>query len=154
MNRLESRTRNRKVVSSSLEPAGIVGGGSECSALSTLNTTAEVPLCKAPNPQLLPGCRSINGCPLLWVCVHSVCVHFGWVNAEHEFRVWVTKLGHMSRHFHNLKMYRFSTISHVPHYGNLSRKYSTKHYIWKLYYNYFNCRRVLTWSTKHSDIQN
>ncbi len=100
MNRLESRTRNRKVVSSSLEPAGIVGGGSECSALSPLNTTAEVPLCKAPNPQLLPGCRSINGCPLLWVCVHSVCVHFGWVNAEHEFRVWVTIFGHMGHgHF-------------------------------------------------------
>ncbi len=60
------------------------------SALSTLNTTTEVPLIKAPNPQLLPGCRSINGCPLLRVCVHgvsvftAVCVHFGWVNAEHE----------------------------------------------------------------------
>ncbi len=40
------------------------------SALSTLNTTTEVPLSKAPNPQLLPVCRSINGCPLLWVCVH------------------------------------------------------------------------------------
>ncbi len=31
------------------------------------------PLSKAPNPQLLPGCCSI-GCPLLWVCVHSMCV--------------------------------------------------------------------------------
>ncbi len=44
------------------------------SALSTFNTTTEVPLSKAPNPQLLPGHRSINGCPLLWVCVHGVCV--------------------------------------------------------------------------------
>ncbi len=44
------------------------------SALSTLNTTTEVPLSKAPNPQLLPGRRSINGCPLLRVCVHGVCV--------------------------------------------------------------------------------
>ncbi len=44
------------------------------SALSTLNTTTEVPLSKAPNPQLLPGRRSINACPLLWVCIHGVCV--------------------------------------------------------------------------------
>ncbi len=79
------------------------------SALSTLNTTTEVPLSKAPNPQLLPGRRSINGCPLLRVCIHgvcvftAVCVHFGWVNAEHEFREWVTILGCMSRHFYNLK---------------------------------------------------
>ncbi len=34
----------------------------------------EVLLSKAPNPQLLPGRRSINGCPLLLVCVHGVCV--------------------------------------------------------------------------------
>ncbi len=31
---VESRTRNGKVASSSLVPAGIVGGGSECPALS------------------------------------------------------------------------------------------------------------------------
>ncbi len=44
------------------------------SALSTLNTITEVrPLSKALNPQLLPGRRCI-GCPLLWVCVHSVCL--------------------------------------------------------------------------------
>ncbi len=30
---LESRTRNPKVASSSFNPAGIVGGGSECTAL-------------------------------------------------------------------------------------------------------------------------
>ncbi len=78
------------------------------SALSSFNTMTEVPLSKAPNPQLLPGCRSINGCPLLRVCVHgvclftAVCVHFGWVNAEHEFRVWVTILGRMSHHFHSV----------------------------------------------------
>ncbi len=41
---------------------------------------------------------------LLRVCVHgvcvftAVCVHFGWVNADHKFREWVTILGHMSRH--------------------------------------------------------
>ncbi len=45
------------------------------STVSTFNTTTEVPLCKALNPQLLPGHRSINGCPQLRVCVHGgVCV--------------------------------------------------------------------------------
>ncbi len=78
------------------------------SALSTINTTTEVPLSKASNPQLLPGHRSMNGCPLLRVCVHgvcvftAVCVHFGWVNAEHKFRVWVTILGRMSFTFMHL----------------------------------------------------
>ncbi len=75
------------------------------SALSTLNTTTEVPLSKAPNPQLLPGRRSMNGCPLLQgvftvcvcVCV-CVCVHLDGLNAEHTFRVWVTILGRMSSH--------------------------------------------------------
>ncbi len=62
------------------------------SALSTFNTTTEVALSKAPNPWL-------NCCSLLRVCVHgvciftAVCVHFGWVNAEHKFQVWVAKLG-------------------------------------------------------------
>ncbi len=66
------------------------------SALSTFNTTTEVPLSKAPNPQLLPGRRSINGCPLLWVCVHgvcvftAVCVHFGWVKC----RARIPSMGH------------------------------------------------------------
>ncbi len=45
-------------------PATIVGGGSECTALSsTNNTTTEVrPLSKAPNPQLFP--RRHNMCAL------------------------------------------------------------------------------------------
>ncbi len=29
----------------------------------------------------------------------AVCVHLDGLNAEHKFRVWVTILGHMSRHF-------------------------------------------------------
>ncbi len=45
------------------------------STLSTLDTTTEVPLSKALNPKLLPGCGSINAYPLLRVCVHGVCVH-------------------------------------------------------------------------------
>ncbi len=64
------------------------------STLSTFNTTTEVPLSKAPNPQLLPR-RWSNGCPLLQVRVHSVCVHYSLLcvcvhldglNAEHQFR--------------------------------------------------------------------
>ncbi len=60
------------------------------SALSTFNTMTEMPLSKAPNPQLLR------------VCVRVVCVHLGWVNAEHKFRVWATILGYMSLHVHFL----------------------------------------------------
>ncbi len=68
------------------------------SALYTLNTTTEVPLSKAPNPQLLPGRRSINGCPLLRA-VFTLCVRtLDGINAEHKFRVWVTILGRMSLH--------------------------------------------------------
>ncbi len=70
------------------------------SALSTLNTMTEMPLSKAPNPQLLPGRRSINGCSLLLVCVHGVCmcvftavcvcVHFVWVKC----RAHIPSMGH------------------------------------------------------------
>ncbi len=56
------------------------------SVLSTFNTRTEVrPLSKAPNPQLLPGRRSI-GCPLLRVCVHYCVCALGWLNAEHKFQ--------------------------------------------------------------------
>uniref|UniRef100_A0A8C1N7H3 Uncharacterized protein n=1 Tax=Cyprinus carpio TaxID=7962 RepID=A0A8C1N7H3_CYPCA len=57
----------------------------------------EVPLSKALNPRLLPGYHSVNGCPLLTVCVCSllfVCTLDG-LNAEHNFRV--TILGCMSQ---------------------------------------------------------
>ncbi len=83
---------------------GIVGGGVNVQRFLQPQYHDQVPLSKALNLQLLPGCRSINGCSLLRVCVHSVClftavcVHFGWVNAEHEFRVRVTILGCMSLH--------------------------------------------------------
>ncbi len=58
------------------------------STLSTLNTTTEVPLSKAPNPQLLPGRCSINGFPLRAPCVCSLlCVcTLGWVmSMSHYF---------------------------------------------------------------------
>ncbi len=73
------------------------------SALSTLNTTTEVPLSKA----LLPGCRSINVCPLLWVCVHGVCVFtavcaLGWMqstNSEYE-SPYLVVCGHVNFTFY------------------------------------------------------
>ncbi len=60
------------------------------SALFHLQFHGEVPLSKAPNLQLLPGRRSINGCPLLRVCVHGVCslmcvCALGWESVEYEF---------------------------------------------------------------------
>ncbi len=101
---LESGTHNRKVASSSLGLAEIVGGGSECTVLSLhLQYHDEVPLSKAPNPQLLPRGRRINGCPLLRVWVHCCVCALGWVNVEHEFRVWVTILGCMSLSLHFTK---------------------------------------------------
>ncbi len=60
------------------------------STLSTLNTTTEVPLSKAPIPQLLPGRRSINGCPLLRVCVHC-CVCALWMG---KCRARIPSMGH------------------------------------------------------------
>ncbi len=91
-----------------------VGGGSECTALSsTFNTTTEVrPLSKAPNPQLLPGRRSINGCLLLRVCVHgvcvcvftAVCVHLGWVKC----RALIPSMGnHTWPHVTSLSLFHF-----------------------------------------------
>ncbi len=62
------------------------------SALSTFNTTTEVPL-------MCPGHRSINGCPLPRVCVHCcVCVHFGW----DKCRAQIPSMGYdtLPRHFH------------------------------------------------------
>ncbi len=73
----------------------------------------EVPLSKAPNPQLLPG-RCNNGCPLLRVHVHSVCVftavcvHLDGLNAEDQFRVWATILDNTSHYYIILSLYVYS----------------------------------------------
>ncbi len=67
-----------------------MGGGMEwiTSVLSTLNTTTEVLLSKAPNPKLLPGRHS--ACPLLRVCVHyCVCAHLDGSN-----RAQIPNMGH------------------------------------------------------------
>ncbi len=105
------------IASSSLGPAGIVGGGTECTALSpTFNTTTEVPLSKTPNPQLLPGRRSINGCPLLrvcvhgvCVCVHGVCVHFGW----DKCRAQIPSMGHHLAVCHITYLLTHFTYTHL-----------------------------------------
>ncbi len=76
------------------------------SALSTLNTTTEVPLSKAPEPPTAPRAQKhkmaahCSGCVFM-VCVCSllcVCTLDG-SNAEHKLRVWVAILGRMSLHF-------------------------------------------------------
>ncbi len=92
-----------KVTGSSLR------SGRNC--LSTLNTTTEVPLSKAPNPQLLPRRRSI-GCPLLRVCVYGVCVHccvcaLGWV--------WDTILGHTSLSLMHFLEILFAYCFYIQH---------------------------------------
>ncbi len=59
------------------------------SALFTLNTTTEVPLSKAPNPQLLPG-RAPGVCSRC-VCVFTaVCMQLGWVKC----RAQIPSMGH------------------------------------------------------------
>ncbi len=80
------------------------------SALSTFNSTTEVALSKPPNPQLLPGRRSIKWLPTApGVCSQRVCVcvcsllcvcTLDVLNAEHKFRVWVTILGRMSHYLY------------------------------------------------------
>ncbi len=77
-------------------PVVIVDGGVNVQCSLLLNTTTEVPLSKAPNPQLLPRVPQHKWPQLLQVCVHSVCVftavcvHFGWVNCIAQ----ITSMGH------------------------------------------------------------
>ncbi len=93
------------------------GCGFESRLRQELSTTEVRPLSKPPNPQLLPGRRSV-GCPLLQVCVcvcvcvcpllrvcvcvcvhcskrvcvcvhYCVCVHLDGLNAENTFHCWL-----------------------------------------------------------------
>ncbi len=78
----ESRTRNPKVTSSSLCPVGIEGGGCKCTALSLHpQYQDEVPLSKAPNPQL-PQHICLPTAP--GVCSRCVSVLLDGLNAEHK----------------------------------------------------------------------
>ncbi len=77
---VESWTPNRKVVSSSLGPAGIVGGGSECPVLSlhlqyhdwgALEQGTEPPTApRAPQCKWLPTVHGVRVCVFTAVCVH------------------------------------------------------------------------------------
>ncbi len=73
-------------------PAGIVGGGSECPALSTFNTTTEVPL---SNPPTVPWALQYKWLPTApGVCV---CVCMGKCRARiqsmgHHTWLYVTSL--------------------------------------------------------------
>ncbi len=83
------------------------------SVLSTLNTTTEVPLSKVPNPQLLPGRRNINGCPLLQVCVYDVCsllcvCTLDGLNVEHKFEYGSPYL--VVRHFHFTNIHQHCVV--------------------------------------------
>ncbi len=77
---------------------------------SAFNTTFGA-LSKAPNPQLLPGRRSINGCPR--VCVHGacvftdVCVHLGWIKC----RAQILSMGnHTWPHVKKIYIYIFNNV--------------------------------------------
>ncbi len=73
------------------------GCGFESRLRLELSTTEERPLSKAPNPQLLPGHRSV-GCPHLQVCA------LGWVKCREHISllvilciiVYVTNKAHLS----------------------------------------------------------
>ncbi len=105
--RLESWACNLKVAGSVLAPAGIEGGDCEWTALSPPSIPwLRCPWARHRIPQLLPG-RWSNGCPLLRVRVHSVCslltavcVHLDGLNAEDQFRVWVTILDNTSHYYY------------------------------------------------------
>ncbi len=113
------------MVESRTHPAVIIGGGSECTALSPPSIPWRGALEQGTEPPTAPH-RSINDCPLLRVCV-CVCVHccvcaLGWVNVEHEFRVWVTILGCMSLSLH-LNVFPICYISD-------KRTYKVIHLVW------------------------
>ncbi len=83
---------------------------SEVAARWTLSATLFLSF-KLPQPQSVTVYCS--GC-VFTVCVCSLlCVHFGWVNAEHKFRVWVTIHGCMSRHFHFHFHFHCNSLQHL-----------------------------------------
>ncbi len=75
------------------------------STLSTFNTMTEVPLSKHRTPNCSPGAGAMaahcSGC-VFTVCVCSllttVCVHLDGLNAEDQFREWVTILDNTSHY--------------------------------------------------------
>ncbi len=92
---VESRTHNRKVASSSLRQLGIVGGGSECTVLSPSSIPRRGALEQGTEPTTAPWAPRHKWLPTApGVCSWCVCVHccvcaLGWVNVEHEFRIYI-----------------------------------------------------------------
>ncbi len=95
---VESRTRNRKVVSLSLGPAGIVGGGSECRAFSPSSIPRRGALEQDTEPTTAPRTpeHHCSGCVFT-----AVCVHFKWVKCRAQV------LYVMSRHITTLAVNYF-----------------------------------------------
>ncbi len=75
-------------------PAGIVGGGSECTALSlpSKQWLRWDPWARHRTPNCSPGAHCSVCVFTVCVCVCSlltaVCVHLDGLNAEHKFQVW------------------------------------------------------------------
>ncbi len=70
-------------MSSSLGPAGIVGGGSECTTLSLPSIPRRGALELGTEPATAPQVPQHKRLPTaLGVCSRCVCVHLGLVNAE------------------------------------------------------------------------
>ncbi len=89
------------IVSSSVGPAGIVGGGSECTALSSPSKPRRGALeqgTEHPTAPRAPQHKWLNSVCSRCVCVHCcVCVHFGWVKCRaqiqgHHTWLYVTSL--------------------------------------------------------------
>ncbi len=87
--------------------------------------------------------RCLNGCPLLRVCVHGMCVHLDGLNAEHEFWVWVTILSWISRHFHfQIQLHRKSMHKKLPMKGKLIKSCSENSF-WRNMSAVVSSRRML-----------
>ncbi len=72
--------------------------------------TEQCPAPWAPQHKWLPNSPGVcSQC----VCVHCCVCALRWVNAEHEFPVWVIILGCMSPHFHFHFHYCCSSMLHL-----------------------------------------
>ncbi len=76
---VESRTCNWKVASLSLSPAGIVGGGSECTALSPPSIPRRGALGQGNEPPTAPRAPQHKRLPTATGVCSLLCVYFGCV---------------------------------------------------------------------------
>ncbi len=73
---VESQTHNQKVASSSLGPAGIIGGGSECTALFQPSIPRRGVLEQGTEPPTTPRTLHHKWMPTAPGVFTGVCVHF------------------------------------------------------------------------------